>query len=182
MAKDYVRRGNTSKKKSKTKRKQSSPSRKVIVLTLLLLSGFGYLLYVLNAQPEPAQTTKKVETQTTKPRKQVPAVKLPPKPKEEWSYMKELESKEIEITAKEQQTSQYVYIMPCGAFRSATHADELKAKIAFQGLQSSVKKTSSGMHQVLLGPYDSKRQAERDRHKLQRIKVECKIWPRKKSQ
>ncbi|CAK1782779.1 hypothetical protein VCRA2112O187_14490001 [Vibrio crassostreae] len=50
--------------------------------------------------------------------------------------------------------------------------------IAFQGISSEIrKKDGSSWYRVVLGPYKLKRDAERDRHKLQRAKIEpCAIW------
>ena len=50
--------------------------------------------------------------------------------------------------------------------------------IAFQGMTSRViKKEGSSWYRVVLGPYKFKRDAEKDRHKLQRAKIEpCAIW------
>lgn len=40
-----------------------------------------------------------------------------------------------------------------------------------------IKKEGSSWYRVVLGPYKFKRDAEKDRHKLQRAKIEpCAIW------
>ncbi|GAL24301.1 cell division protein FtsN [Vibrio variabilis] len=53
-----------------------------------------------------------------------------------------------------------------------------KLDIAFQGISSQIrKKEGSSWFRVVLGPYKLKRDAERDKHKLQRAKIEpCAIW------
>jgi cell division protein FtsN len=72
------------------------------------------------------------------------------------------------------------YLMQCGSFRKQSQAEELKAKIAFQGLESQVleSKGSKGIwFRVVLGPYETKRDAERARHALRSAKVNrCQIW------
>ena len=70
--------------------------------------------------------------------------------------------------------------MQCGSFRTHQQAETLKAKIAFAGLISEIKKTtgSNGIwYKVRLGPYETKRHAESDKNKLKRINiVGCGIW------
>ncbi|EEX38100.1 cell division protein FtsN putative [Vibrio metschnikovii CIP 69.14] len=92
--------------------------------------------------------------------------------------MQSLPQREIEVTAKEQQLSEIPYIMQCGAFKTLQQAEARKVEIAFQGLKSNIRKTeNSSWFRVVLGPYPLKRDAERDRHRLQRAKIEpCAIW------
>ena len=70
--------------------------------------------------------------------------------------------------------------MQCGSFRKQSQAEELKATIAFQGLESQVLESegSKGIwFRVVLGPYESKRDAERDRHALRSARINrCQIW------
>ncbi|WP_031815878.1 SPOR domain-containing protein, partial [Vibrio parahaemolyticus] len=62
--------------------------------------------------------------------------------------------------------------------KTQAQAEERKLAIAFQGLSSKIrKKEGSSWYRVVLGPYKFKRDAEKDRHKLQRAKIEpCAIW------
>jgi cell division protein FtsN len=72
------------------------------------------------------------------------------------------------------------YLMQCGSFRAASQAQKMKATIAFQGLEAQVRPSdgkSGRWHRVILGPYDSKRLAEKHRHSLQKANINtCKIW------
>ena len=56
----------------------------------------------------------------------------------------------------------------------------MKALIAFQGLTAQVRQTQGTKgtwYKVVLGPYDTKRAAERERHALQRAGINgCQIW------
>ncbi|MCT7654773.1 SPOR domain-containing protein [Oceanimonas sp. NS1] len=66
--------------------------------------------------------------------------------------------------------------MQCGSFRSSAQAEQLKARIAFQGLASEVKRSegSNGIwYRVVMGPYDSKRKADQEKHKMGRINTSC---------
>lgn len=170
---DYVRRGQGRKKKPARKKTSGAPW-KAGILALLLAGGFGYGLYLLNNDPEPptpAPTVKKASKPTKKKA-------LPPLPEEKWEYVKSLPNKEVKVEAKEQVISEIPYIMQCGAFKTLQQAEERKVNIAFQGISSKIrKKEGSSWYRVVLGPYKLKREAERDRHKLQKAKIEpCAIW------
>ncbi|MCG9597855.1 SPOR domain-containing protein [Vibrio sp. Isolate25] len=174
---DYVKRGRGNSGR-KPVRKKSAPKRKPWrsgLLAILLVGGFGYGLYTLNNDPEPPQPV----VQQTKPKPKPKADKvLPPPPEEKWDYVESLPSREIEVTAKEQVVSEIPYIMQCGAYTNASQAEARKLDIAFQGINSKIrKKEGSKWYRVVLGPYKFKRDAERDKHKLQRAKIEpCAIW------
>jgi cell division protein FtsN len=174
---DYVKRGQGSKKRPSRKNSRSKKLWKVAPIAIIAVAAFGYLLYTLSQDPEPPQPTAQAQTNTkkTKPKK---AEALPPPPEEKWDYVKTLPSKEIEIKAKEQVISSIPYVMQCGAFKTLTQAENRKVNIAFQGISSKIrKKEGSSWFRVVLGPYKLKRDAERDKHKLQKVKIEpCAIW------
>ena len=158
-------------------KKKSAPKRKPWrsgLLALLVVGGFGFGLYSLSQDPEPP--TPVVETSVkTKPKAEKA---LPPPPEEKWDYVESLPSRKVEVKAKEQVVSDIPYIMQCGAYKKAGQADARKLDIAFQGIKSEIrKKKDSSWYRVVLGPYKLKRDAERDKHKLQRAKIEpCAIW------
>ncbi|WP_404764864.1 cell division protein FtsN [Vibrio alginolyticus] len=174
---DYVRRGRGAPKKST---KKQPPIRKKPwrsgLLAILLVGSFGYGLYLLSSDPEPKQPVVKQPTTTvSKPK---PKKDLPPPPEEKWEYIESLPKREVEVVAKEIEVSKIPYIMQCGAYKTQAQAEERKLAIAFQGMSSKIrKKEGSSWYRVVLGPYKFKRDAERDRHKLQRAKIEpCAIW------
>ncbi|MGF1752606.1 SPOR domain-containing protein [Vibrio makurazakiensis] len=174
---DYVKRGRAPKKPTKKTSSRQAPRRKPWrsgLLAILLLSGFGYGLYLLSNDPEPPAPTV-----VTKPKsKPKPSKPLPPPPEEKWDYVETLPNRQVEVKAKEQKVSEIPYIMQCGAYKTLSQAEARKLDIAFQGINSKVrKKENSSWFRVVLGPYKFKRDAERDRHKLQRAKIEpCAIW------
>ena len=101
---------------------------------------------------------------------------LPEKPQPKWDYVDTLKTKEVKVDIPEEETNYTPYQMQCGSFRNKDDAESLKAKIAFQGLESMVKKTGN-WYRVILGPYERKRLAEKERHKLQRARINgCQIW------
>ncbi|MFQ3236013.1 MAG: cell division protein FtsN [Paraglaciecola sp.] len=168
--KDYVARGRGAKK-------PPPPSRSLpwirIVITAGLLVGFSYFLWSISdttdntaAQPD-ATSTRQVEA-------------LPGTPEEEWEFIKTLPEYSVEVEVKDRITSDKRYLMQCGSFRKQGQAEELKAKIAFQGFEAQVRPSdgSSGRwYRVILGPYESKRLAEKHRHTIQRARINgCKIW------
>ncbi|SEG66397.1 SPOR domain-containing protein, partial [Vibrio hangzhouensis] len=63
-------------------------------------------------------------------------------------------------------------------YKTLAQAEARKLDIAFQGISSTIrKKENSSWFRIVLGPYKWKRDAERDKHKLQRAKIEpCAIW------
>ncbi len=173
--KDYVKRGRNTKAAPKQVSRRK-PWRSGL-LALILVGAFGYGLYYLGNEPEPPKPA--VATTPAKPKPQPkPSKPLPPPPEEKWEYVDTLPNKEVKVTAKEQKISDVPYVMQCGAYKSMETAQERKANIAFQGIRSQIKKKEgSSWYRVVLGPYTFKRDAERDRHKLQRAKIEpCAIW------
>jgi len=97
---------------------------------------------------------------------------LPPKPKEEWTYLDELENKHVEVDIPDVVATRapQQYQLQCASFRQESQANQMKAVIAFQGLEAQVRQiegTSGTWYKVILGPYERKRDAERKRHTLQ---------------
>ncbi|NLS13502.1 cell division protein FtsN [Vibrio sp. SM6] len=183
---DYVRRGKGAAKpssarsaKSKTSTK-NTPRRKhwrSLVAAIVLVGGFGSFLYWLNSSPAPQ--TPEVVTQPTAPSKPAKTETLPPPPEEKWEYPKTLPEREIVVEAKELEVSKIPYILQCGAFKRPGDAEARKLDIAFQGLASQIILPSegSGWYRVVLGPYATKRAAESDQRKLQRVDIQpCAIW------
>jgi len=174
---DYVKRGRGTNSRKPTKKKtpaRGKPWRSGL-LAVTLVAAFGYGLYLLSQDPEPPTPV----AQPAKPKpKSKPQTALPPPPEEKWDYVESLPSREVEVQAKEQVVSEIPYIMQCGAFKNAKDAEARKLDIAFQGINSKIrKKENSSWYRVVLGPYKFKRDAERDKHKLQRAKIEpCAIW------
>ncbi|MFA0084869.1 cell division protein FtsN [Vibrio sp. 10N.286.49.C2] len=175
---DYVKRGrgaSTARRPTKKKPSGKKPWRSGL-LAIILLCAFGYGLYSLSQDPEPAKPTPPAKA-VSKP-KPKPTKAIPPPPEEKWDYVESLPKREVEVKAKEQVVSAIPYVMQCGAYKNMAQAEARKLDIAFQGLSSTVRKTeNSSWYRVVLGPYKLKREAERDKHKLQRAKIEpCAIW------
>jgi cell division protein FtsN len=172
--KDYVARGR-SKKPAPPESKASLPWLR-IVITLALVGGFSYFLWSINGIAPENKSNEGADIKQT----QIKVDKLPDIPEEEWEFIRSLPEYTVEIEQKEQKDLTVRYLMQCGSFRKNEQAQELKATIAFQGLEAQVRSSegSSGIwYRVIIGPYDSKRVAEKERHTLQRAKINgCVIW------
>jgi cell division protein FtsN len=135
-------------------------------VALLLIVFIAYFVFFVE---KPSIKTKK--NQTT-----VKEEVLPEKPQPQWDYVDALKTKEVKVDIPEENKPTRPYQMQCGSFRSKADAESLKAMIAFQGLESQVEKTGN-WYRVILGPYDRKRIAEKDRHILQKAKIDgCQVW------
>ena len=168
--KDYVARGRSSKAPPPPP-KPSLPWMR-IVITLSLVAVFAYFLWSIKGtapapqkQPEPVTTSSQESN-------------LPDIPEEEWEFIKTLPEYTVEVEVEEQAKSTVRYLMQCGSFKVKQQAEELKARIAFQGLEAQVRsQKDSQWYRVILGPYESKRHAESDRHQLQNAKINgCQVW------
>ncbi|WP_028864618.1 SPOR domain-containing protein [Psychromonas aquimarina] len=134
---------------------------------LLLIAFIGYFIFAVE-KPEPAAVIKKQHVK----KEEV----LPEKPQPQWEYEDALKEKEVVVDIPAAKKATDPYQMQCGSFRRKEDAESLKAQIAFQGLNSQVKKTGN-WYRVILGPYERKRVAEKERHKLQRARINgCQIW------
>lgn len=183
---DYVSRGRApqkkqNKKNSNQKRKSTATSPPVasfpkarLAVVVLLLIGFGVFLWSIKdasdtAPDAPAQRTVAPSEEA-----------LPELPEEEWEYIKSLPGYEVEVEVAEQEASDKRYLMQCASFRTRSQAEEMKAKIAFQGLEAQIRPSSGDngeWFRVILGPFDSKRDAERAKHSLRKVKIStCQIW------
>ncbi|WP_254795706.1 SPOR domain-containing protein [Arsukibacterium indicum] len=148
----------------------------------MLLGGFAWFLWYLKQQPADTVSTTPAVRQNTQQADKSGADDLPAKPvAEPYQYIKELENKEVQVevdtTGREPQGP---FQMQCGSFRQADQAEAMRAQIAFAGFASAVRRTegSNGVwYRVVLGPYDSKRQATADRNRLQQQNINgCRIW------
>lgn len=181
--KDYVKASRPKAKapargKARTNNKAAAPAKPWLLLlfTGVLISGFVYFLWYLNQQP--AVSTAPVEKKAAAP---VKKDELPTPPVEEpYQYIKELENKEVKVEVDTNQQTGGPYQMQCGSFRIQSQAEQMKAKIAFVGFSSEIRRTdgSNGVwYRVVLGPYTSKRQATADRNRLREQSINtCQIW------
>lgn len=175
---DYISRSKN-KKKSPYKKSKPEPTgirlktKLIALFTLVAIATFAYLLWAIKDNKPETQQPTKVTT------KKADQKALPKPPQEKWRYMEELKNKEVEVGEYEVK-KKGPYQMQCGSFRTKAQAETLKANIAFNGLESQIRRTTgkNGVYyRVILGPYERKRLAERDKHKLQNNNIiDCQIW------
>ncbi|MEC7134702.1 MAG: SPOR domain-containing protein [Pseudomonadota bacterium] len=188
---DYVSRGRSPQKK-KPAGKGRKPARSAqsnaqsnapvsgklpivrLVGVFALVIGFGAFLWSIKDNVE-----DDVDTQASRPVAPTEET-LPELPEEEWEYIKTLPGYEVEVEVKEQEKSDKRYLMQCASFRTRAQAEEMKAKIAFQGLEALIRHStvSNGdWFRVILGPYESKSDAEKAKHSLRKVNIAtCQIW------
>lgn len=188
---DYVARSQKKKQPIKKKRPVQSVAWFKVGLAILVVASFVAGLWYLkdagstgiensgNSDPEILNEHKSSSSNSvdTAEEEKDP---LPMLAEEEWEFIEGLPSYSVEVDDAELPNSGRRYLMQCGSFRKKSQAEELKATIAFQGLESQVleSKGSKGIwFRVVLGPYETKRDAERSRHALRSARVNrCQIW------
>ncbi len=184
---DYVSRGRSQKKKKApnnankraSSRQVSAPNMHKlplfkIAIIVALVAGFGVFLWSIKDNVE-----GDVDVQSS--RAVAPTEEaLPELPEEEWEYIKTLPGYEVEVDVQAQEKSDKRYLMQCASFRTRSQAEEMKAKIAFQGLEALIRQSSGSngeWFRVILGPFESKRDAEKAKHSLRKVNIAtCQIW------
>ena len=187
MTKDYAKK---SKKRSSASRFNDDNRKKSIPGWLWLITGLliGIITaFIINLQApeltEAAVEVVKKEIPSAKSRYQAVSAE---DTTDDFSFYNELENKVVEVPSEapikqKAATSDKRYIMQCGSFRKETSAETLKAQIAMNGFAAHIKatneKSGTTWYRVSLGPYKSKRTAERQRHQLERNNINnCRIW------
>jgi cell division protein FtsN len=192
---DYVARGQ--KRKKKAPKKAPTPWLRIII-ALTLVCGFVFGLYFLQTssteddstleqngpgQSENSPSSAPVVSNDSDVVVSDPALDRDPLPvlgEEDWAFIDALPEYSVEVDIPEAVDSDKQYIMPCGSFRATSRAEELRAILAMQGLEARIIESNGAngrWYRVVLGPYERKRAAERDRHQLRRANVNtCKIY------
>lgn len=186
MAKDYAGKRSSGRSRGKTRRGKQAQKKPfpitlaLFVIAMVGLGGYGLMTIkgASDAKAPDAPESQQQQQPSSKPKKEPKP--LPEAPdKTSWGYQKALPDKTVEVEV-EQQQSQGPYQLQCGSFRTQSQADSMKATIAFQGLESQVRRTTgkNGVwYRVVLGPLDTKRHGEAARHKLQKAGINtCQMW------
>lgn len=168
---DYVKAGRAAPRPKKNAKKVKPFPWPLVIAVAALILGFAWFLYHLSQRaPVEDVATPAITAKTDE---------LPPKPAAEpYQYIKELENKEIQVQVEELE-AKGPFLMFCGTYRAIETAQQMKAKVAFAGYPSEVRRIEGKngvFFRVTLGPYTSKRQAESDKSRLLRQKVaDCRI-------
>jgi cell division protein FtsN len=202
--KDYVKRPRASAKKQakrrSTRNNASAPVAWIKVsISVAVVIMFAFALYTLQSLgtseddishtnqelefEEYTDTASEVDTRLMPENESLEQTELPELPvlgEEEWEYIDSLPDFSVEVDATEVLKKPKPSNMQCGSFRTKSRAEELKAKIAFQGLESRVLQSNGAngiWYRVVLGPYERVRLAESHRTLLRKGNIRgCKIW------
>lgn len=169
--KDYVSRGRANKAPPP---KPPLPWLRILI-TLALFAGFGYFLWNINGSAKQEKTAHPVQI-----KEQETKEALPKPPEEEWEFIEVLPNQTVEVEVPVEEDDGIRWLVQCGSFRQQQQAEEMRAKIAFAGLESQVRPSDGAKgrwYRVLLGPFDRKREAEKSRHAIRRTGITtCQIW------
>jgi len=178
--KDYVARSKAPKQKAAAAKAPLPWVR--IIGTLALIIGFAIFLWGIKNQAQ--QQAKPSDTRASN---KVSEQALPVLEKDDYGYSMDLEKEYRDdrlpsgetLTVREHDAS-IKLIMQCGSFRSLKQAQEMEARIAFQGLDAQVRVTegkNGKWYRVYLGPYTQKRLADVDKAKIKKAGVyTCEVW------
>lgn len=160
---DYVKTPRPNARRGKkTNKRQPFPMVLVVAVALAILVFIGFLWFI-GQQPAAPVVDASKETKKT-------AAALPEKPvKEPYTYINELETKQVQVEAQPL-AAKAAATMICGTFSNMEGAAALKAKIGFAGLTAEIKPLNSKFR-VVIGPYESRRQAQNDKNMLLRQKI-----------
>lgn len=177
MPKDYAKKKAPNKKRgaSRKKKKKSVPLALWLFTVALVISFASGLIYLKWYKPH-TDIKPKAKVTTTKKKVSKPTAQKQVKQEDDvpmYDLHQDLTNKKVEIPEEDlkipDNIDKYYYSMPCGSFRELSRADELKARIAMTGNNSSiiaVQYKGETWHRVQLGPFNRKRNAESVRHRL----------------
>lgn len=164
---DYVKTARPAPRPKKKQNEKKPLPLVLIAVVAVLVLAFAAFLWHISHRPGAEAAAAEAKSATVEAKAQD---ELPPKPaKEPYTYIKELQTKEIQVEA-EQLAAKAPANMFCGTFKAMEGAQQLKAKMAFAGVSAEIKH-SSGKYRVISGPYVSKRQAQNDKNKLLQQKI-----------
>ncbi|MBA4503324.1 SPOR domain-containing protein [Marinobacterium marinum] len=208
MAKqDFARKrrngSSASRKPARQPARQAAPKRaappprrtpwKLLLLTLIVLGGLGYLLFTLVQTPPEAETdtttTAQPESRPAPVAKPTPAPKPEPKPepepepeKSKFEFYEMLPKAEVvapkvdvyKSTPKDAKL-EYRYLLQAGSFRDPADAERMRAKLILQGFPGVRTDRSEGgngiWYRVRLGPFDNYAAMSQARNKLGKLRI-----------
>ncbi len=150
-----------------------------IILVFGMLSGLliGLFIYLQGWVPEPIQNTQKpvpgIAQEATPP---VEDVSQTVSKKPDYDFYSVLPEMEVVIPKEEleqqaaRDSKEYSYILQIASFKSQQDAEELKARIAFSGQIAyiqSIDVNGTEWHRVRVGPFDSSREADKQKRQLE---------------
>jgi len=173
---------NTTRKKAVRKTSRKAGHKRPVPGWIILLSGVlsGLLLavffYIQGWVPEPMQNkpVPGVAKEVVQPVEDVSENLSKQKP--DYDFYSVLPEMEVVIPKEEleqqaaRDSKEYSYILQVASFKNQADAEELKARIAFSGqiaYLQSIDVNGTQWHRVRLGPFDSSREADKQKRQLE---------------
>jgi cell division protein FtsN len=178
MSKKTVRK--TTNKKTARKAGHKRPVPGWIILLSGVLSGLllAVFIYIKGWVPEPMQNSQQpvpgVAQEVVKPVEDVSENLTKQKP--DYDFYSVLPEMEVVIPKEEleqqaaRDSKEYTYILQVASFKNQADAEELKARIAFSGQIAyiqSIDVNGNQWHRVRVGPFDSSREADKQKRQLE---------------
>ena len=170
----------TSRKKTARKAGHKRPVPGWIILLSGVLSGLllAVFIYIKGWVPEPIQNSQQpvpgVAQEMVKPVEDVSENLSKQKP--DYDFYSVLPEMEVVIPKEEleqqaaRDSKEYTYILQVASFKNQADAEELKARIAFSGqiaYLQSIDVNGTQWHRVRVGPFDSSREADKQKRQLE---------------
>ncbi|MBI2382362.1 MAG: SPOR domain-containing protein [Gammaproteobacteria bacterium] len=192
MSKDYAKTPTKRRAPSRNRRPAKTAAWRRVpgwlwLVTVVVVCGFLYGLYAIQLKHNPPALAS--GQLPSGPRPAPPKKILPPPPAQQWTFHEVLRDKTVAVpepTPVKTPTPTPAappksWILGCGTFSTPDQAQSLKAQLAFAGLQAEVKPVvndqGQSRYRVNLGPYASKRAAQKDQHQASAAKIHsCRIF------
>ncbi len=169
----------TTKRKTTRKAGHKRPVPGWIIMLSGVLSGLllAVFVYIKGWVPEPIQQNQPVPGVAKEVVEPVEDVsKDLSKQKPDYDFYSVLPEMEVVIPKEEleqqvaRDSKDYTYILQIASFKNRPDAEELKAKIAFSGqiaFIQSIDVNGTQWHRVRVGPFDSSREADKQKRQLE---------------
>ena len=168
----------TTKRKTTRKAGHKRPVPGWIILLSGVLSGLllALLIYVKGWVPQPVNTDQPVPGVAEEVTQPVEDVSQSVSKKPDYDFYSVLPEMEVVIPREEleqqaaRDSKEYTYILQVASFNNRKDAEELKARIAFTGQIAHIQAidvNGTEWHRVRVGPFDSSREADKQKRQLE---------------
>ena len=187
MTRDYAKKKSTTtrkapKRKTNTRRtpsKRKAPAWVWLIIGLLLGAFITFLVY-LSDKPQ-ASTTVVVEPSDEPEASDTQDSKI------KFDFYNILKDQEIEVTeevtAHTSKSEPVEYLLQVASFKSATQADELRARLLLLNLEATIEKVTNSdqqkWHRVIVGPFRSRSKLAKARSILASNEITSQLRKRK---
>ncbi|MDT3253883.1 cell division protein FtsN [Serratia sp. root2] len=120
------------------------------------------------AQPKPATPKPVTPKPVTQPPVQVKQPEPKPQPKPEVKPETKPEVKQETAKQETKPEQKQKWMVQCGSFRATDQAESVRARLAFEGIESRIT-AGGGWNRVVLGPYSSRATADKTLSRLKGV-------------